>query len=323
MYEVKVKATGKYVPQKIVTNEDLSRIVETTDEWIKNRTGIKERRISTGENTSTLAAKAGIKALEKSGISKNDLDLIIVATCTPDNFTPSVSCMVQDMLEAANASCFDINAACTGFIYAISIASQFIKTGQCKNALVIGSEVLSKIVDWKDRRTCVLFGDGAGAVVLERSNEAGLITQYTGSYGKGGKFLKCAALPLNNLYIDSENKLNNKLSMDGREVFKFAVKAMSLCIEKVLQDTEYKVRDIKYIVPHQANLRIIESVARRLKIDINKFYTSLQRYGNTSGASIPIALDEMNEKGLLKGGDKIIMVGFGGGLTFGAHLIQW
>lgn len=323
MFEVKVIGTGRYVPKNIVTNDDLSKIVDTNNEWIKSRTGIRERRISKEENTSELAAKAGRKALESSKLKPEDIELIIVSTATPDNFTPSTACMVQEKLGAINATCFDISAACTGFIYAVGIASQFIKTGQSKNALVIGAEVLSKIIDWEDRSTCVLFGDGAGAVVLERSEEIGLISQYTGSDGSGGKFLECGTVPLKNPYSKTDINFKSNLSMEGREVFKFAINAMIHSIGKVLKDTQYTLDDIDYIVPHQANLRIIDFVAKKLKLDKDKFYINLDRYGNTSGASIPIALDEMNEKGLLKKGDKIIIVGFGGGLTFGAHLIKW
>ncbi|KYH28741.1 MULTISPECIES: beta-ketoacyl-ACP synthase III [Clostridium] len=323
MFEVKVIGTGRYVPENIVTNDDLSKIVDTNNEWIKSRTGIRERRISKEENTSELAAKAGRKALESSKLKPEDIELIIVSTATPDNFTPSTACMVQEKLGAINATCFDISAACTGFIYAVGIASQFIKTGQSKNALVIGAEVLSKIIDWEDRSTCVLFGDGAGAVVLERSEEIGLISQYTGSDGSGGKFLECGTVPLKNPYSKTDINFKSNLSMEGREVFKFAINAMIHSIGKVLKDTQYTLDDIDYIVPHQANLRIIDFVAKKLKLDKDKFYINLDRYGNTSGASIPIALDEMNEKGLLKKGDKIIIVGFGGGLTFGAHLIKW
>ena len=217
-------------------------------------------------------------------------------------FTPSTACLVQSNLGATKAAAFDLNAACTGFIYAVGIASQFIKTGQSKNALVIGAEVLSKIIDWEDRSTCVLFGDGAGAVVLERSEEIGLISQYTGSDGSGGKFLECGTVPLKNPYSKTDINFKSNLSMEGREVFKFAINAMIHSIGKVLKDTQYTLDDIDYIVPHQANLRIIDFVAKKLKLDKDKFYINLDRYGNTSGASIPIALDEMNEKGLLKSG---------------------
>ncbi|AEB74728.1 beta-ketoacyl-ACP synthase III [Clostridium botulinum] len=323
MYNVKIISTGKYIPNNIVTNDDISKFVDTNDKWISERTGIKERRISTGENTSDMAIKAAIAALEKSSIKASDLDLIIVATCTPDSFVPSTACIVQDKLGASKATCFDVSAACTGFIYALGVASQFIKTGQVKNALVIGAETLSKMLNWEDRTTCILFADGAGAAIVERSEEVGLISQYTGSDGTGGKALKCDALPVRNPYCKVDDNFKDTLSMEGREVFKFAVNAMIESVNKVLENTEYNLQDIDYIVPHQANIRIIEFVSKKLKIPQDKFYVNLDKYGNTSGASIPIALDEMNKKGMFKKGDKIILVGFGGGLTFGAHLIQW
>ncbi|EGO89239.1 ketoacyl-ACP synthase III [Clostridium botulinum C] len=323
MYNVKIISTGKYIPDNVVTNNDMSKFVDTNDKWISERTGIKERRISTGENTSHMAVKAALAALEKSSVKATDLDLIIIATCTPDSFVPSTACIVQDKLGATKATCFDISAACTGFIYALGVASQFIKTGQVKNALVIGAETLSKILNWEDRSTCILFADGAGAAIIERSEEVGLISQYTGSDGTGGKALKCEALPVRNPYCKVDDKFKDTLSMEGREVFKFAVNAMIESINKVLENTEYTLDDIDYIVPHQANIRIIEFVSKKLRVSQDKFYVNLHKYGNTSGASIPIALDEMNKKGMFKKGDNIILVGFGGGLTFGAHLIQW
>ncbi|NEZ48922.1 ketoacyl-ACP synthase III [Clostridium botulinum] len=323
MYNVKIENTGRYAPDNIVTNQDISKIVDTNDKWITERTGIKERRISKGENTSDMAIKSANDVLRKSSIKATDLDLIIVATCTPDCFVPSTACIVQEAIGATKATCFDISAACTGFMYALGVASQFIKTGQSKNALVIGAETLSKMINWEDRGTCILFADGAGAAILTRSEDIGLISQYTCSDGTGGKFLKCNALPVKNPYVDAEDNFDDKLSMEGREVFKFAVNAMINSVHKVLENTDYKVEDIDYIVPHQANIRIIEYVAKKLNVSQDKFYINLDRYGNTSGASIPIALDEMNEKSMLKKGDKIILVGFGGGLTFGAHLIQW
>lgn len=323
MYNAKITSTGRYTPDNIVTNQDMANFVDTSDQWIRERTGIKERRISIGENTSDMAIKAAKIAFEKADIKPSEIDLIIVATCTPDSFVPSTACIVQDALGAINATCFDVSAACTGFIYALGIANQFIKTGQVKNALVIGAETLSKMLNWQDRTTCILFADGAGAAVLEKSTEKGLISQYTGSDGSGGNALKCDALPVINPYSLVDNKFQEKLSMEGKEVFKFAVNAMIDSINKVVEDAKYNLDDINYIVPHQANIRIIEYVSRKLKISKDKFYINLDKYGNTSGASIPIALDEMNEKGMLKQGNKIILVGFGGGLTFGAHLIQW
>lgn len=331
MKEVQILATGSYVPDRIVTNDELATVIDTNDEWIKTRTGIRERRITTGENTSSIAAKAALKALENSCIKPVDLDLIIVATATPDCYTPSTACIVQDIVGATNATCFDISAACSGFIYALNIAYQFIKNGTKKNALIIGAETLSKILDWNDRSTSVLFGDGAGAAILGCGEEKGLIQIHTGSDGRGANLLRCNAAPvdINNKKlkekvsqaIDNEGKYY--LSMEGREIFKFAVKAMGETIETLLSSSGLTIDDIKYIVPHQANLRIIEYMIKKLKVDKEKFYTNLQYYGNTSAASIPIAFDQMNREGLLEKGDKILLVGFGGGLTWGGTIIEW
>lgn len=323
MLEVKIIGTGSYAPSNVVTNNDLAKFVDTNDEWIADRTGIRERRVSIDEDTSVLATKAAKFALEDAKLTPEDIDLIIVATGTPDYFIPSTACIVQKNIGAFNATCLDISAACTGFIYGVNVASQFIKTGQSKNALVIGAEVLSKIIDWEDRGTCILFGDGAGAVVLQQSNEKGIISIYTGADGRGGEFLECPAVPLNNHFNEGNKESKNIVTMNGREIFRFAVKIIKECIDKVLEDSGYTLDDIKYIVPHQANSRIIEASAKRLNINEDKFYVNLDRYGNTSGATIPMALDEIAKKGLLNKGDKIILVGFGGGLTFGAELIEW
>jgi len=321
MKEVKILSFGGYVPERIVTNNELMTIVETTDEWISSMTGIRERRISEGDNTSDLAAKAAKIALERSNLKAEDIDLIILATTSPDNFTPATACMVQSLIGAVNAFCFDMNAACSGFLFALNTASQFIKTGQCKNALVIGAEVLSKIVDWTDRNTCVLFGDGAGAVVITASEVSGILSIHSGSDGSKGMVLTCPATPLTNMLLKDETT-KCYIEMNGREVFKFAARVIPDSVEKVLKDTNLTLGDIKYIVPHQANIRIIESAAKKLSIGMDKFYINLNRFGNTSAASIPIALNEMYENGLLSKGDKIIAVGFGGGLTWGAALIE-
>lgn len=321
MKEVKILSFGGYVPERIVTNDDLMNVVETSDEWISRVTGIRERRISEGDNTSDLATKAARIALERANLKPEDIDLIIVATTSPDNFTPASACIVQGNLGAVNAFCFDVNAACSGFLFALNTASQFIKTGQCKTALVIGAEVLSKIVDWTDRNTCVLFGDGAGAVVITDSETPGILSMQCGSDGSKGSVLTCPAAPLTNMLIKDETT-KCYIAMNGKEVFKFAVKVIPDSIEKILKDTNLTLEDIKYIVPHQANIRIIEFAAKKLGLDMDKFYVNLDRFGNTSSASIPIALNEMYEKGLLLKGDKIIAVGFGGGLTWGAALIE-
>lgn len=321
MKEVKILSFGSYVPERIVTNDDLTSVVETSDEWISSVTGIRERRISEGDNTSDLAAKAAKIALERANLNPEDIDLIVLATTSPDNFTPATACMVQGILGAVNAFCFDMNAACSGFLFALNVASQFIKTGQCKTALVIGAEVLSKIVDWTDRNTCVLFGDGAGAVVITASETPGILSIHLGSDGSKGMVLTCPAAPLSNLFLKDETT-KCYVKMNGREVFKFAVRIIPDSVERVLRETNLTLADVKYIVPHQANLRIIEFAAKKLQLDIDKFYVNLDKFGNTSAATIPIALNEMYEKGLLLKGDKIIAVGFGGGLTWGAALIE-
>ena len=319
--QVKIIGTGSYAPLNIVTNEDLSKIMDTSDEWIYSRTGIRERKISVTENTSDLSTMAALKALDNANIKAEDIDLIIVGTCTPDNFIPSTACLVQANIGAINATCFDISAACTGFIYGLNIATQFIKTGQSKVALVIGAETLSKIVNWEDRTTSVLFGDGAGAAILKISEDIGIISIYTGSDGTRGEVLKCEANPLISPYTTDAGTHDKFVTMDGREIFKFAVKVIEKSIKEVLKNTGYSLQDIKYIVPHQANLRIIEYCSKKLKVDGDKFYINLDIYGNTSAASIPIAFDELARKNLLIKGDKVIFVGFGGGLSWGAALI--
>lgn len=325
MNKVQIIGTGSYVPENVVTNEDLSKIVDTTDEWIVTRTGIRERRISTGENTSQISTKAALKAMESANIQAKDIDLIIVATLTPDCFTPSTACIVQKNIGAVNATCFDLSAACTGFIYALDVASQFIITGRYSNALVIGAETLSKILNWKDRSTCVLFGDGAGAAVIKASDNNETISFYTASDGSKGDYLRSENIPVANPFVKENYALydDNYVHMEGKEIFKFAVSAMGETIEKLLEQSGEIIDNIKYIVPHQANLRIIDFTAKRLKIDPSKFFVNLNKFGNTSAASIAIALDDLARSNVLKPKDKIILVGFGGGLTYGGAIFQW
>lgn len=317
--------TGRYLPEQVVTNHDLANIVETSDEWITSRTGIKQRRISTGENTSDLAYKAGLKALEKAELGADALDLIICATITPDSFMPSVACMVQDLLGAKNAVAFDLSAACTGLVYAVATATSFIESGMFQTILVIGAETLSKVMDWTDRGTCVLFGDGAGAVVLQASNQKhGIRSMHMISDGSKQDYLYLPALAVSNPFVDSEaKKVPPYISMKGQEVFKFAVRTISDLIQKVLVKADLEKDDIRYVVAHQANYRIIEQAAKFAGISLDKFFVNLDQYGNTSAATIGIALDEMNEKNMLEPGDKIILIGFGGGMTSGAILVEW
>ncbi|HEY5560358.1 MAG TPA: beta-ketoacyl-ACP synthase III [Clostridiaceae bacterium] len=323
MSKAYIAGTGMAVPSRAITNDDLSKIVDTSDEWIRTRTGIKERRISMGENTSDLAYEASKIALEDAGILGSDLDMIIVATITPDCYTPSVSCMLQEKLGAVDASCFDISAACSGFIYGLRVANQFIMSNECKNILVIGAEVLSKFTNWKDRNTCILFGDGAGAVVVKKGEKEGILSVITGASGEKGKYLNCPALPLENPFYKPPTEVLSLVSMDGKEVFKFATGVMVEAIERLLRENNLTIEDIRYIVPHQANLRILNYAANKLKIDVDRFFINLDIYGNTSAASVPMALHELNNKVELKDGDKLILVGFGGGLTWGGALIVW
>lgn len=326
MTGITIKGIGAYSPEMIITNDKLSEIVDTSDEWITSRTGIKERRISTGEDTSDIAIKAVNMALDRAEVKPEDVDLIIVATVTPDKFTPSVSCIVQKEVQAKNAIAFDINAACSGFIFALDIGISMMNTNKnIKNAVIVGSEVLSKIIDWNDRSTCVLFGDGSGAVVLSRddSKKEKLYSSILKSEGEKGECLEIGANDVENPFVlGDNNKKNKKLEMVGSAVFKFASVAIVDSIQKLLVDNNLTLDDIEYVVPHQANYRIIDYAAKKLKVSTDKFYINLDRYGNTSSASIPLALNEMYEKGIIRRGMKIIMVGFGGGLTCGAVLIE-
>ncbi|MDU7069243.1 MAG: beta-ketoacyl-ACP synthase III [Clostridium perfringens] len=323
MKNAKMIGFGLYTPKNLVENERLQEFLETSDEWIRTRTGIERRYISLDENTSDLAVEASKKALSQARLSAEEIDLIIVATVTPDNFTPSTACIVQDKLGAKNAWAFDINAACTGFIYALKLGRSLIRSGEANNALIIGAETLSKALNWEDRGSCVLFGDGAGATVLTSTEEdCGIKCVNVKSDGSKGDYLVIQGLPLNSPFKDGREVSKNYINMNGREIFKFATKVMEESIVEILEKENIKIEDIAAIIPHQANLRIIDYVVKRLGIPREKFITNLQNYGNTSGASIPIALCESIDEGNLKKGDNIIMVGFGGGLTWGAALIK-
>jgi 3-oxoacyl-[acyl-carrier-protein] synthase-3 len=322
MFGTNILGFGHYTDDNLITNDDLAKIVETSDEWISSRTGIKSRYIATS-NTSDLATNAALKALSDSGVDKSEIELIVVATFTPDNQTPSVASIVQKNLElTGNVTAFDLNAACTGFIYATNVASALIKSGQYKKALVIGAETISKTLDWSDRTTCVLFGDGAGAVVLGQTDHDEFIECYTRSKPDVDDVLLAKGHRNTSPYFDDENE-SHHLSMNGQAVFKFAVSVVGDAVKNVLKQANLTIDDIDYVVPHQANQRIIEFVAKQLKTDKEKFYLNIAEYGNTSAASIPIALSEMKQKGLLDQDKKIIMVGFGAGLTWGASYIDY
>lgn len=323
MYNSKIVAFDKFTPETIVTNNDLSKIVETSDEWITSRTGISKRCILKEGNTSFLATNVAKKLIEKSNTNIEEIGLIIVATITPDYLTPSTACIVQGQIGAKNAIAFDINAACSGFVYALSVADKFLKSGICKNALVIGAEVLSKIVDWSDRGTCVLFGDGAGGLLLEASKDQNsLIAEDLKADGESWQAIIGGKVPLKNPFVSKEDEESFFMQMNGRDVFNFATKTVPKSIKEVLEKAYVGLEDIKYIVPHQANSRIVEVVAKKLGVSIEKFYLNLKNFGNTSSASIPIALAEMVEKKLVEKGDKVILTGFGGGLTWGSILIN-
>jgi 3-oxoacyl-[acyl-carrier-protein] synthase-3 len=321
---------GKYVPERVLTNDDLSEMVETSDEWIRTRTGIAERRIADDdESTSSMATKAAWQALRAAGVSPAQVDLIIVATATPDHAFPATACLVQDALGAKRAAAFDLSAGCTGFVYAMSVAADMVEArdgaGKEATALVIGSETLSRITDWTDRATCVLFGDGAGAVVLQSNGSpGGVLSTFLGADGSGGDLLYIPAggsdEPASHRTVSQRL---HYLRMRGREVFRFAVRAMPDAAQKVLEQAGLTAKDVDLLVPHQANQRILEAAGRALNLPEEKMYSNLERYGNTSAASIPIALCEAVEEGRIHRDDVVVCVGFGAGLTWGATALRW
>lgn len=321
-----ILGTGFYVPEKIMTNADLEKIVETSDEWIVERTGIKERRIAEdNQPMSDLALRAAKAALADAGVAAEDLDLIIVATLTSDRIIPSTACMIQNLLGAKHAAAFDLSAACSGFAYAASVAAQFIETGAYKKALVIGAETLSKYINWEDRNTCVLFGDGAGAAVLGQVEEGyGILSFDLGSDGSGGDAIQIPSsgslMPVSKESIDQKLNL---IHMNGRDVFKFAVKAMGKTVKNSLAKIDMPQEKIDWLVPHQANIRIIESAAKRLSMPMEKVLVNIHKYGNMSAACIPIALAEAAAAKRFKKGDIIALSGFGAGLTWASCIIRW
>ena len=319
----RVIGTGSYAPEPAVTNDDLAKIVDTNDEWIVTRTGIHERRIAADPEmgTSQIAAEAAKRALDNAGIKAEELDIILLATSSPDNCFPNGACEVQAVLGADRAVAYDLSAACSGFIFAMSTMQAFIQAGIYRTGLVIGADMMSKLTDWTDRGTCVLFGDGAGAAVV-RAEETGLIHMVMGSDGVKGPVLSCKARTCGN-FLNGRTPELGYMYMDGQEVFRFAVKKVPECVNQVLREADTDIEDIKYFVLHQANTRIFDSVAKRLKQPIEKFPMNIGRYGNTSGGSVPMMLDELNRSGMLDRGDKLVLSGFGAGLTWGAILLEW
>lgn len=317
-----IKGTGSALPEKIVTNDDLAKIVETNDEWIKERTGISTRHISTGETAASLATAAAKMAIEDAKVNPEDIDIIIVASCSAETNLPSVSCQVQAEIGAVKAVAFDLNAACSGFLFAMNTVDAYITSGVYKNALVIGAEVLSKMTNWEDRGTCILFGDGAGAVYFEKDDKnIGPMRYVQRSDGAKGGVLTCSQRSNKNAFYTGED--NPKyMEMDGREVFKFATRQVPEAILELLNKEGLEPDDIDMYLLHQANIRIIESIAKRLKVDINKFPSNVSEVGNTSSASIPILLNEVRRAGNLKPGMKVVLSGFGAGLTYSACLME-
>ena len=318
--------TGSYVPEKVLSNADLERLVETNDEWIVSRTGIRERRIAaTEQTTSDLAAEAAKAALLNASVSPEELDMIIVATVTPDMFFPSTACFVQTKIGAKNAVCFDVSAACSGFLFALETARQFIASGARKTILVIGAEKLSTIVDWSDRNTCVLFGDGAGAAILRHKPGArGMIHTHMGSDGRQSEILYIPGGACRTPVTAENAALRlNTIKMNGKETYKQAVTAMMDAGNRVLEAGGVRAEELACIIPHQANARIIEAIADRMRLPLDRFLINLDRFGNTSAAAVAIALDEANRTGRMKKGDYILLVVFGGGLTWAGSLIEW
>lgn len=319
---IKIMGTGSALPEKTMTNEDMAQLVDTSDEWIRGRTGIGSRHISTGETVVSLAVQACRRALENAGREAAEVELLLVATCTPEKGIPCAACQVQSELGAAQAVAFDLNAACAGFLFALHTAWAYIEAGIYRNALIVGSEVLSKIIDWTDRSTCVLFGDGAGAVWVERSEQGGIRGFVQHSDGNKGAVLQCDGRELHNPFVSVQAQVPY-VRMDGREVFAFAVRQVPACIQEVLEQTGLTARDVDLYVLHQANKRIIEGICKRLGAEPERFPMNLDRVGNMSSAAIPVLLDELNREGRLKEGMILVLSGFGAGLTYGACVLEW
>lgn len=323
---VKIVSTGSYIPEKVLTNKDLEQMVDTSDEWISTRTGIRRRHIaSEDEAASNLAYEASIRALEKGGISAQDLDMIIVTTITPDMLFPATACILQDKLGVKDIPAFDLEAACSGFLYGLSIAAQFISTGAYRTILVVASEALSKITDWQDRNTCVIFADGAGAAILRPSQDGqGIISTYLGADGGGADLVGVPAggsrKPAS---LETVRRREHYMRMKGNELFKRAVKVMIQAIDKALEMGNLSYKDLDFFIPHQANIRIIQAVTKRIDLPLEKVYINLHECGNISAASIAVALDQAMSEGKIKKGDKILLASFGGGLTWGSMVIEW
>ena len=319
----RIAGTGSYLPEKVLTNDDLSKIVDTTDEWIASRTGIRERHVAAeGETTGDLAYHAAMRAMEAAGVEAAELDLIVLGTTTPDLIFPSTACLLQHRLGANGCPAFDVNAACSGFIYALTVADKFIRSGAAKTALVVGAETLTRMLDWNDRSTCVLFGDGAGAVVLKADSEAGILSTHLHADG-GKKELLWNPVGVSVGFKPGEHNAGVKVLMTGNDVFKHAVKALDALVEETLEANGLDRHDIDWLIPHQANLRIIEATAKRLDMPMERVIVTVDKHGNTSSGSVPLALDEAVRSGRVQRGQLVLLEAFGGGFTWGSALLRY
>ena len=326
MIRARITGTGSYVPEKVLTNQDIEKFLDTNDEWIRARTGISERHIAAdGEQTSDLATRAAERAMEMAGVSAEDLDLIVVGTITGDYPWPATACIVQGNLGAKNAGAFDVSAACSGFLYALSCAIDRVEAGRCKKALVIGAEVLSRIVNWEDRNTCILFGDAAGAVIVEAGEgDRGILSTHLHADGTQLELLYQPGFGTKHMpSVEAIKEKNYFLQMQGNEVFKVAVRSMSEVANIALQANGMTAEDVDLFIPHQANIRILNATAKKIGLKEEQVYINVNRFGNTSGATIPLALDEANRAGRLKEGDIVLLAAFGGGFTWAATLLRW
>lgn len=321
MTYARITGTGGYLPEKVLTNADLEKMVETSDEWITDRTGIKKRHVVDGETTCDLAEKAARMAMESAGVTSKDIDLIVVATTTPDRVFPSTACLLQDRLDVHGCPAFDVQAVCTGFVYALGVADMFVTTGKARHVLVVGAETISNIIDWTDRDTCVLFGDGAGAVVLSASDEPGILSTHMHADGQYADLLMVPA----GISEKSELYKTDKafVEMKGNEVFKMAVNTLGRIVDETLAANNMEKSDIDWLVPHQANIRIIAATARKLNMSMDNVVVTVQEHGNTSAASVPLALDIAVRDGRIKQGDTLLLEAFGGGFTWGSALLKY
>ena len=319
----RIAGTGSYLPEQILTNEDLAKRVDTSDEWIRSRTGIRERHIAAeGQTTGDLGEQAALRAMQAAGVTAADLDMIVVGTTTPDLIFPSTACLIQARLGAAGCAAFDVNAACSGFVYALSVADKFVRNGDAKTVLVIGAETLSRIVDWSERTTCVLFGDGAGAVVLKADNETGILGTHLHADG-AKKDLLWNPVGVSAGFKPDQPNAGARINMKGNDVFKYAVKALDGVVDETLEANGLGKRDLDWLIPHQANLRIIEATAKRLEMSMDRVVVTVDRHGNTSSASVPMALDEAVRSGRVERGQLLLLEAFGGGFTWGSALLRY